>query len=287
MRDSMKNPEEAIERVLAGLRDVEAPAGMERRILDRLEERAARRAEMGWRWFGRVWRGVPVGFVVGGIALAGVAVVMLMVPAARRFGHEPVQSRIGVAPVNSVRGVFPTLAAKNVPDSSRGSRVRLKTEDARVFGPIDATDSAADSEDDIALSETRAASFPAPPMPLTEQERLLLRMAQKNDSVELAMLDPRLRELEEAQEKAEFQRFFARPAVKAASGQPTDAATTDSAYDADRLKMDSGAEGTTPQLSEPEKATRDLPMPPAAEQPSAEKAAPVPTTMPQSTETPK
>jgi hypothetical protein len=55
-------------------------------------------------------------------------------------------------------------------------------------------------------------------MPLTEQERLLLRMAHKNDPVELAMLDPKLRELQDAQEKAEFQMFFARPVMK----QPAD-----------------------------------------------------------------
>ena len=82
----------------------------------------------------------------------------------------------------------------------------------RVAGSV--RDSAGDSEDSVAMSEMRAASFPAPPMPLTEQERLLLRMAHKNDPVELAMLDPKLRELQDAQEKAEFQMFFARPVVK-------------------------------------------------------------------------
>ena len=35
----MKRPDEAMERVLAGLRDAEAPVGMERRILERLEDR--------------------------------------------------------------------------------------------------------------------------------------------------------------------------------------------------------------------------------------------------------
>ncbi len=64
----------------------------------------------------------------------------------------------------------------------------------------------------------RAASFPAPPMPLTEQEKLLLRLRHKNDPVELAMLDPKLRELQDAQEKAEFQRFFPQPVLK----QPAD-----------------------------------------------------------------
>jgi hypothetical protein len=79
--------------------------------------------------------------------------------------------------------------------------------------------STADSEDSVAMSEMRAASFPAPPMPLTEQERLLLRMEHKNDPVELAMLDPKLWELSEVEEKEEFQRFFARPTVKQPSAE--------------------------------------------------------------------
>ena len=45
----MKNSEEAIERVLAGLREVETPEGMGRRILNGLEGRAAVRTRSGWR----------------------------------------------------------------------------------------------------------------------------------------------------------------------------------------------------------------------------------------------
>ena len=53
----MKNSDEAVAKVLAGLRDVETPEGLERRILDSLEERPARRAEAGRRWYGPVWKG--------------------------------------------------------------------------------------------------------------------------------------------------------------------------------------------------------------------------------------
>lgn len=64
------------------------------------------------------------------------------------------------------------------------------------------------------MSEMQAASLPAPPMPLTEQERLLLRIVHRNDPVEVAMLDPKQRNLEEMKEKAEYQSFFARPVIK-------------------------------------------------------------------------
>jgi hypothetical protein len=53
-----------------------------------------------------------------------------------------------------------------------------------------------------------AASHPAPPMPLTEQERLLLRIAHRGDPVELAMLDPLRRAARDVEEQTEFQRFF-------------------------------------------------------------------------------
>jgi hypothetical protein len=57
-------------------------------------------------------------------------------------------------------------------------------------------------------------SFPAPPLPLTEQERLLLRIAHRGDPVELAMLDPKMRAARDEEDKAEVQRFFVQPKVQ-------------------------------------------------------------------------
>jgi hypothetical protein len=278
MRDSVKSSDEAIERVLAGLRDVEAPVGMERRILDGLEERAARRAGAGWRSFGSFGRGVPVGYAVCGVV--GVILFALAIPAVRRFGQGPVQSRMGATALKPVAGMPSAVAIKDKEPVLHLPGLRFaKSADAGEGQFVRGDDSARDSEDGLAESEMRAASFPAPPMPLTEQERLLLRLAHRNDPVELAMLDPKLRELQDAQEKAEFQRFFARPVVKAVSGQPADAATTDSSNDVDRLKTDSVAEQTMPQQSEPQKAVQDLTAEPlAAEQPTSEKVAPRTTT---------
>lgn len=53
------------------------------------------------------------------------------------------------------------------------------------------------------------ASFPAPPMPLTEQERLLIALAHENDPVQVAMLDPVERHMQMARERASTARFFA------------------------------------------------------------------------------
>ena len=245
MRDSMKNSDEAIEKVLAGLRDVEAPAGMQRRILDGLEERASRRAQSGWRWFGPVWHRVPVGYAVCGV-VAGVILFALVFPAVRRFGQGSVQSRMGAAALKSVPGMPSVIAIKDKKPVLHMPGVRFaKSADAPEGQFVRAVSSARDSGDSVAESEMRSASFPAPPMPLTEQERLLLRLRHKNDPMELAMLDPKLRELDDAQEKAEFQRFFPQPVLK----QPAD---DEEAQLAQTVTEQSQSGRTVPEQSQPE-----------------------------------
>lgn len=54
-------------------------------------------------------------------------------------------------------------------------------------------------------------SFPAPEAPLTDQERLMLRIVHRGDPVEMAMLNPQELDREEAAEAAEFQQFFPPP----------------------------------------------------------------------------
>ena len=92
----MKSSEEAIEKVLAGLRDAEAPDGMERRILERLDERASMRSRSSWRRLRPIWLVMParplmVRSLAWGVALAGIFAIALAVPAIRRLGHAPVQ----------------------------------------------------------------------------------------------------------------------------------------------------------------------------------------------------
>jgi len=53
----------------------------------------------------------------------------------------------------------------------------------------------------------RAVSHPAPEEPLTGEEKLLLRIVQKGDSQQMAMLNPQVREKQEAESEAEFKKF--------------------------------------------------------------------------------
>ena len=58
------------------------------------------------------------------------------------------------------------------------------------------------------MRETQAASFPAPPLPLTEQESLLLRLAHRRDRTTIAMLNPAVQAAQTAKATEQFQQFF-------------------------------------------------------------------------------
>jgi hypothetical protein len=267
----MKNSEEAIERVLAGLRDAEAPEGMERRILAGLEGRAAARS--GWR-VASMWLAMPPGRFTArglacGVALAGVVVLALAIPAMRRAGRLPVRSKIDGAHVKAVPMAPSVIATGDVERSSRVSSGRLAT---TTNAPGAKSVSEADSDDSVAMSEIQAASFPAPPMPLTEQEKLLLRIARKVNPVEMAMLDPKARAMQDAEEKAEFQRFFGQTARQPLPAQlpPGQSATEQSPQGPTTAGQGVPNPTTTEQLA-PEQPSLDQP---TQDQPTPEQSKP-------------
>jgi hypothetical protein len=266
----MNNSEEAMEKVLAGLRDAEAPAGMERRILNALEERVAGRSRPGWRQMLPVWLVVParpiaVGCLVCGVALAGLLAVVLAVPAIRRLGHAPAQAKKSAASVGSLASGALGVDAKNVvPASSRlggqfpGER---KGEGKTNAG---STETMLDS-DSVALEDLHAPSRPAPPMPLTEQERLLLRLVHKDDPVELAMLDSKVRDLQELEDKAEFQRFFGQSTKQASPEQPmTEQAMPEQSTTEEATPGKTGTEPSVPEQPVPQESVPEQPTQPQA-----------------------
>jgi hypothetical protein len=197
----MKNSEEAIDRVLEGLRETEVPAGMERRILRALEEGATGTLRSRWWRVDLMARSPAWGF-----ALAGLLAVAVAIPAIRRLGHSTANEPLSAAPMKPLEVSAHDVVAKraeSVPSKADVRPVRkidaqAKAERARVGADGDA----------VALNERDEASFPAPPMPLTDQERLLLRIAHRRDPVEVAELDPVMRAVREAEDKAEVKKFF-------------------------------------------------------------------------------
>ncbi len=219
-----KNPEEAIERVLAALRDADAPVGIECRILnalDALEDHSSPQRRSGWRRFRPIWlvtpaRPVASWFLASGVALAGLFVVAITIPAIRRLGHSSTQAPTQIR-TNSVSAApqplgTPETAANNAPLPLPGVRPTRKENARRPKG--------ARESDSAVLSEMRSDSFPAPPMPLTEQERLLLRIAHRAGPVELAMLDPMQRAARDAEENADVKKFFEPSATEQSATKP-------------------------------------------------------------------
>jgi hypothetical protein len=116
-------------------------------------------------------------------------------------------------------------------------------------------------------------------MPLTEQERLLLRLVHKDDPVELAMLDSKMRALQDLEDKAEFQRFFGQSTKQPAPEQSTTEQT---------VPEQSTTEQVAPGQSTTEQAMPEQPVPeqPVQQPSTPEKFAPDQSTTQQATPRP-
>ena len=66
----------------------------------------------------------------------------------------------------------------------------------------------------LAVSEMLAPSKPAPPLPLTHQEKLLAQVVHQGQPEELATLRPEVRAKQMEISKAEYKDFFEPPPVK-------------------------------------------------------------------------
>jgi hypothetical protein len=193
------NREDDVERTLAALRDAKTPEGMEARITQRLALHAASRDVAGFQW-----RDIFAGSALAGVwwrgAVSGVAVAMLVGVLVLLAGHR--QVRPGVAVKERVAAAPPGVAVKqdvrSVPCVSPGGM--------RVKGTVVRT-----SEGVRVVATKIETSHPAPALGLTAQERELVQLARKGDAKELVALDPEMRAKAEAQDAAEFQKFFAEP----------------------------------------------------------------------------
>ena len=181
-----KSSEEVVRQVLTGLRDAEAPIGMERRILEAVQDRASVRSARLPLW------------ALGG-AFACTAAVCVAISMIHRVEHVPIQSNLRAVSADMLP-IASEAAVKSARSPLSQPIVRVNTHVKRAKGVR--------GKDSVTLREMRTASFPAPPMPLTDQEKLLLRVAHRGDPEELAMLNNEMRAKQEAQGKAEFQKFF-------------------------------------------------------------------------------
>ena len=202
--------QDAVERVLSGLRGVQARDGLERRVLAgvaaRLSARRLRRRQMGWSLVTVVLAvGVWVGAWHGRTAVPGKRVVAASPRTLPAVKDVPAGGR-------GAPRVTPVAGSQAVSEVARRASGGLREEVQASERPV--------------LSE---ASFPAPPLPLTEEERLLRIAARHGVTQELAVVPVSRLVPEDAQYRAQLQEFedffYVPPYVEPQSAAPA-ASTT-------------------------------------------------------------
>jgi hypothetical protein len=206
----MNDSEELIEKVLAGLRNADPSPGMERRILAAIQDRASTQSQSIWRRFIPLWLVTQASLSITrpaacGAALAGIVAAALVIPAIHRREQVPTQPKKNLAPLKTLPPTSSEVIAENTqpPEAQSSMRPKIKANPRRV--------ELVHADDSLAMREMRAPSRPAPPLPLTEQEKLLLRFVQTHSAEELAAMDPVKWAARDAEEKAEFEKFFGQP----------------------------------------------------------------------------
>jgi len=194
------NSDEAIDRLLTGLRNAEPPQGMERRVLEAAQARVAERN--GWMDAvlvrSRPW------------AVAAVGVVILSLAASNALHKKGRIEGTSVKTPIASRAVIQAAQLEEAPAAGRPRRgeVSLPRQNEAKAEVLSA-------EDALAVSEMNAPSRPAPPLPLTRQEELLAEAVHQAGPEELSSLRAEVRARQMELSKAEFHDFFEPPPAKA------------------------------------------------------------------------
>ena len=200
--------DDVIDKVLAALSKSDPPAGMNARIAQRLQHPvAASSAAFRWRDIfagstlaGAWWRGALTGTAVA--TLAACALLLIQHPSQSRSNYQQAIASDGATIDNATTNLVPP-SAKSVSES--------RTKPCASPTVMRVRSIAAAPQVETMLAENRAPSRPAPELALTAQERELVRLARTADPKQLAMLNPETQARLDAEEAAEFEKFFTPP----------------------------------------------------------------------------
>ena len=187
------NANRDLDRLLVGLRDAKACPGMEGRILRTIEDRAAATRASAW------WQLRPLSVMTAALACM-VGLIGVFVLTAHRPEHASLEDPSAHPQTVTATAAPREFAPRSVPSSRAQLPARTRTRKSAAK-----LDGKGNGDQQALMVE----SFPAPPLPLTEQERLLLRVAHHHDPADLALLDPTKQEMQIAAEHAQFEKFFA------------------------------------------------------------------------------
>ena len=184
----MKDAEPTIERLLAGLRDAEPQPGIEHRILEAMQARETVASVSFWNRLRPQTLPAFAIWLVSALAITGAFIAIAL----HQRWRIPADS--SYPPTLAVRQKSPSEAIRQkAPVPARRPASRVWSKHSRPVIPV---------------PDLRAASFPAPPLPLTEQEKLLLRLTQRRNPEDTAILNPAAQAAQSAKANEQFQQFF-------------------------------------------------------------------------------
>ncbi len=215
----MRNPDEAIDKALQAFRRDTPPAGMESRILwtlAALDRRSAQGSSASGSFHLAILRFLrPLhrnGFATGGAAACVLTVSLLFWAWAPSSHHAPTASlnRV-IAPNSAYRPALAPEAGPKPLDEVRATRPHQPSASRRTKQG---------NSLDAQLTTEAVIDHPAPPLPLTQQERLLLQLARRENAQVQALLDPAQQDHLLAQNDKEFDSFFIPPPPPQEPEQP-------------------------------------------------------------------
>ena len=210
MNDNEQQTEDRIETVLAALRQAEPAPGMEQRITAALLRKQTAAATRPSCW---TWLHAPQ---LAGVAAVLMAGLLLSVHSVRRQPAMPVQARFAPPTVLAVplEQVQPSLQHARV---SQTTNTATEVSRPPARGRAQTVHPAAGGGSLLAKQTQTEQGFPAPPLPLTEQERLLVRLIHRYDPLQLAQLTPAAREADLQRDRQQVREFFKPPPMLAAN----------------------------------------------------------------------
>ncbi len=193
----MTDPEHDLATILAALSSTEPPPGLNRRILENLANRQPAATRSGRRP-PRLLRVPRPLRIAAALPLAAALVLALASLHSHRHAAPATLSSAVPRPTPSVAASLPPIPSCCPSQQGRDSLQFASSHREPRRAKPSAT-----------APPPELASFPAPPLPLTPQEKLLLRVAHARNPQQSPALNPALRASLAARDDESFQIFFA------------------------------------------------------------------------------
>jgi hypothetical protein len=196
------NNDNQIDRVLNALRDTTPPTGMDRRILNILEAHSSQAGVIPR--LGSVIpsepkasRGTPALIQWTAATVAVLVIAAIFTFTSHRHNNQPTTATI--THTTSVPAQPITTITHNAPQRTT-TPTHIKPTQSQ---PVETTQPTEDAQ----------LSHPAPPIPITNQERILLRYTRRGHTEDLAQISNEHNAVKEQKDAADFQAFFTPPEI--------------------------------------------------------------------------